>query len=128
MGPLPSAAPLCFDGEDACFEAIMRGDVPKGSVVVVRYEGPRGAPGMPEMLSPSAALHSPPPVHPLPGGGVGFDDMYLGPHDGLTECQNGWVSFTINVVRRQPGLWMPGVSDPAPPSSGNTSRRLAATH
>jgi len=68
LGPLPSAAPLCFDGEDACFEAIMRGDVPKGSVVVIRYEGPRGAPGMPEMLSPSAALHSPPPVL---GGGRG---------------------------------------------------------
>ena len=48
---------VCFDDEDAAYEGIMRGDVVKeGSVVVIRYEGPKGAPGMPEMLSPSSAL------------------------------------------------------------------------
>ena len=47
---------MCFDDEDDAFEAIVEGRVTKGVVVVIRYEGPRGAPGMPEMLSPGAAL------------------------------------------------------------------------
>jgi dihydroxy-acid dehydratase len=38
------------------FEAIMAGRVGKGIALVIRYEGPKGAPGMPEMLSPGAAL------------------------------------------------------------------------
>lgn len=46
----------CFDDEDAAFEAIMAGRIQKGDVLVIRYEGPKGAPGMPEMLSPGAAL------------------------------------------------------------------------
>jgi dihydroxy-acid dehydratase len=46
----------CYDGEQAAFEAIIRGEVRKGSALVIRYEGPRGSPGMPEMLSPGAAL------------------------------------------------------------------------
>ena len=45
-----------YDGEQAAFEAIIRGDIKKGSALVIRYEGPRGSPGMPEMLSPGAAL------------------------------------------------------------------------
>ena len=47
---------MCFDDEDDAFEAIVEGRVAKGSVMVIRYEGPKGAPGMPEMLSPGAAL------------------------------------------------------------------------
>ena len=46
----------CYDGEQAAFEAIIRGEVKKGSALIIRYEGPRGSPGMPEMLSPGAAL------------------------------------------------------------------------
>lgn len=46
----------CFDDEDAAFEAIMAGKLQKGDVLVIRYEGPKGSPGMPEMLSPGAAL------------------------------------------------------------------------
>lgn len=38
------------------FEAIQKNQVKPGMVVVIRYEGPKGAPGMPEMLSPGAAL------------------------------------------------------------------------
>ncbi len=45
-----------FDSEDAAVEAIGRGSVKPGSVVVIRYEGPRGGPGMREMLAPTAAL------------------------------------------------------------------------
>mmetsp|Transcript_143399 Transcript_143399/g.458401 ORF Transcript_143399/g.458401 Transcript_143399/m.458401 type:complete len:603 (-) Transcript_143399:222-2030(-) len=46
----------CFDDEDSAFQAIMAGEIKKGDVLVIRYEGPRGAPGMPEMLSPGSAL------------------------------------------------------------------------
>jgi dihydroxy-acid dehydratase len=45
-----------FDSEEAAFQAIMDAKIKKGEVIVVRYEGPRGGPGMQEMLSPTAAL------------------------------------------------------------------------
>jgi len=45
-----------FDGETAAMKAILAREVKDGDVVVIRYEGPRGAPGMPEMLSPTSAL------------------------------------------------------------------------
>ena len=45
-----------FDGEDACFAAVQRGDYSDGDVLVIRYEGPKGGPGMREMLSTTAAL------------------------------------------------------------------------
>jgi dihydroxy-acid dehydratase len=45
-----------FDGEEACFAAVQRGEYEDGEVLVIRYEGPRGGPGMREMLSTTAAL------------------------------------------------------------------------
>jgi dihydroxy-acid dehydratase len=45
-----------FDSEEAAMAAIMGGKIRPGSVVVIRYEGPRGGPGMREMLSPTAAI------------------------------------------------------------------------
>jgi len=45
-----------FDGEQEAFEAIKKGEVEKGDVVVIRYVGPKGAPGMPEMLKITAAI------------------------------------------------------------------------
>jgi dihydroxy-acid dehydratase len=45
-----------FNSEEEAFEAIMGGKIQKGDVVVVRYEGPKGGPGMREMLSPTAAI------------------------------------------------------------------------
>jgi dihydroxy-acid dehydratase len=45
-----------FDGEAAAVDAIMGGEIVKGDVVVIRYEGPKGGPGMPEMLTPTSAL------------------------------------------------------------------------
>ena len=47
----------CFHGEEAAMAAIMDGTVGKGDVVIVRYEGPRGGPGMREMLSPTSAIN-----------------------------------------------------------------------
>ncbi len=45
-----------FDSEEACMEAILARRIQTGDVVVIRYEGPRGGPGMREMLSPTAAI------------------------------------------------------------------------
>jgi len=46
----------CFGSEEAAFQAIMAGEVGAGDVVVIRYEGPKGGPGMREMLSPTSAI------------------------------------------------------------------------
>jgi dihydroxy-acid dehydratase len=45
-----------FDSENACFEAVKAGTINRGDVIVIRYEGPVGGPGMQEMLSVTAAL------------------------------------------------------------------------
>ena len=47
----------CFHGEEAAMAAIMDGSVVRGDVVIVRYEGPKGGPGMREMLSPTSAIN-----------------------------------------------------------------------
>jgi dihydroxy-acid dehydratase len=47
----------CFDGEEACFEAVRNRGYQEGEVLIIRYEGPRGGPGMREMLSTTAALY-----------------------------------------------------------------------
>jgi dihydroxy-acid dehydratase len=52
-----------FDSEEAAFDAIMGKKINAGDVVVIRYEGPRGGPGMKEMLAPTASL-----------AGMGLDD------------------------------------------------------
>ena len=45
-----------FDSENACMKAIMAKKIKAGDVIVIRYEGPKGGPGMQEMLAPTAAL------------------------------------------------------------------------
>ncbi len=52
-----------FDGEEAALDAILGGAIQAGDVVVIRYEGPRGGPGMREMLMPTSVL-----------SGMGLDD------------------------------------------------------
>jgi dihydroxy-acid dehydratase len=52
-----------FESEEEAFEAIMESRIRPGDVIVIRYEGPRGGPGMKEMLAPTAAL-----------AGMGLDD------------------------------------------------------
>ena len=47
----------CFDTEEACFEAVTHRRYKEGDVLVIRYEGPRGGPGMREMLATTAALY-----------------------------------------------------------------------
>ena len=45
-----------FDSEESCLEAILSSQIKPGDVVVIRYEGPKGGPGMREMLAPTSAL------------------------------------------------------------------------
>jgi len=45
-----------FDSEEDAIKAILQGNIKKGDVVVIRYEGPKGGPGMREMLSPTSAI------------------------------------------------------------------------
>ena len=45
-----------FDSEEEMLHALERGEIVKGDVVVIRYEGPKGGPGMPEMLTPTSAI------------------------------------------------------------------------
>ena len=47
----------CFDSEEDCFNAVTNRDYKEGEVLVIRYEGPKGGPGMREMLSTTAALY-----------------------------------------------------------------------
>src|SRR5690349_3722913 len=47
----------CFDGEEACFAAVKKKKYREGEVLVIRYEGPKGGPGMREMLATTAALY-----------------------------------------------------------------------
>jgi len=57
-----------FDGEDAAMHAVTSGDIVAGDVVVIRWEGPRGGPGMREMLAVTAAIK---------GAGLGRDVVLL---------------------------------------------------
>ena len=47
---------ICFNSQDEAIEGILHGKVKAGNVVVIRYEGPRGGPGMQEMLSPTSLI------------------------------------------------------------------------
>lgn len=46
----------CFNSEESAVDAIMEGQIAEGDVVVIRYEGPKGGPGMQEMLNPTAVI------------------------------------------------------------------------
>ena len=45
-----------FDSEEEMLHSLERGEIKKGQVIVIRYEGPKGGPGMPEMLTPTSAI------------------------------------------------------------------------
>ena len=53
-----------FDAEEDMLAALERGEIEKGQVIFIRYEGPKGGPGMPEMLTPTSAIM---------GAGLGSD-------------------------------------------------------
>jgi dihydroxy-acid dehydratase len=58
----------CFDSEELMLKGLEDGKILKGDVVVIRYEGPKGGPGMPEMLTPTSAIM---------GAGLGTDVALL---------------------------------------------------
>lgn len=58
----------CFDSEELMLEALERKQIQKGDVIIIRYEGPKGGPGMPEMLTPTSAIM---------GAGLGSDVALL---------------------------------------------------
>jgi dihydroxy-acid dehydratase len=57
-----------YDSEEAMLAGLEQGQIAKGSVVIIRYEGPKGGPGMPEMLTPTSAIM---------GAGLGKDVAML---------------------------------------------------
>jgi dihydroxy-acid dehydratase len=57
-----------YDSEEAMLAGLEKGEIAKGQVVVIRYEGPKGGPGMPEMLTPTSAIM---------GAGLGTDVALL---------------------------------------------------
>ena len=59
---------IVFNSEEECMEAILKKKVKKGHVIVIRYEGPRGGPGMREMLAPTSAIM---------GQGLGSDVAFI---------------------------------------------------
>jgi dihydroxy-acid dehydratase len=54
--PKISGPSRVFDSEESCLRAILSGRIKSGDVVVIRYEGPKGGPGMREMLAPTSAI------------------------------------------------------------------------
>lgn len=54
----------CYDSEEDMLRGLERGEIQKGDVIIIRYEGPKGGPGMPEMLTPTSAIM---------GAGLGAD-------------------------------------------------------
>ncbi|MCS6958466.1 MAG: dihydroxy-acid dehydratase [Pseudanabaenaceae cyanobacterium SKYGB_i_bin29] len=54
--PVITGPARVFDSEESCLAAILAGQIKPGDVIVIRYEGPKGGPGMREMLSPTSAL------------------------------------------------------------------------
>ena len=54
--PVMTGPARVYDSEEACMEAIMDHTVQAGDIVIIRYEGPKGGPGMREMLSPTSAI------------------------------------------------------------------------
>src|SRR5258708_20476770 len=54
--PKISGPARVFDSEESCLKAILSGNIKSGDVIVIRYEGPKGGPGMREMLAPTSAI------------------------------------------------------------------------
>ena len=89
----------CFDSEEDAMKAISSGRIVKGDVVVIRYEGPKGGPGMREMLTPTSAIV---------GAGLGADVALItdGRFSGATRgaaighvCPEAAAGGVIGIVK-----------------------------
>jgi len=93
-----------FDSEEECLSAILAGKIVGGDVIVIRYEGPRGGPGMREMLAPTSAL-----VGAGLGGSVGLitDGRFSGGTYGMVVghvAPEAFVGGTIALVHEKDGI------------------------
>ncbi len=102
-----------FDSEEACFDAVTQGRVRQGDVLVLRYEGPKGGPGMREMLAVTAAIK---------GAGLGRDVALL------TDGRFSGATFGACVGHVAPEAWDGGpialVADGDPITLDIPARRL----
>ncbi len=125
----------CFDNEESCFEAVSKKNYKEGEVLVIRYEGPRGGPGMREMLSTTAALYGQGMGDKVAlitdgrfsGATRGFCIGHVGPEaadggpialveDGDTiriDADAGTIDLLVaeDVLAERRGKWRPRVSD-----------------
>ncbi len=107
-----------YDSEEAALKAILNGKIVKGDVIVIRYEGPRGGPGMREMLSPTSAIMGKGLGKDVAlitdgrfsGGSHGFVVGHVTPeaYDGgaLAIVKNG-DQITIDAAKREINLHVP---------------------
>lgn len=125
----------CFDTEEACFAAVERRDYREGDVLIIRYEGPRGGPGMREMLSTTALLYGQGMGEKVAlitdgrfsGGTRGFCIGHVGPeaavggpialvHDGdmiAIDAEKGTLDLEVSdaELERRRALWQPRRTD-----------------
>jgi dihydroxy-acid dehydratase len=88
-----------FESEEICLDAILNDQIKEGDVVVIRYEGPKGGPGMREMLSPTSAI-----IGKGLGGKVGLitDGRFSGGSYGLVVghvAPEAYVGGTIALIK-----------------------------
>ncbi len=100
-----------FESEEACMAAILARQIQPGDVVVIRYEGPKGGPGMREMLSPTSAL-----IGEGLGDSVGLitDGRFSGGTYGMVVghvAPEAFVGGTIALVHE-------GIPSPSTPNNG----------
>lgn len=107
-----------FESEETALRAILDGKIVKGDVVVIRYEGPRGGPGMREMLSPTSAISGRGLGRDVAlitdgrfsGGSHGFVVGHITPeayNGGLLSIVKNGDTITIDAVKRQINLNVP---------------------
>ncbi|KAF9283429.1 hypothetical protein BGZ74_001931, partial [Mortierella antarctica] len=81
-----------YDNESDMLHGLERGEVRKGQVIIIRYSGPKGGPGMPEMLTPTSAIM---------GAGLGNDktiDVKVSEQE-LAERRAAWVAPPYKATR-----------------------------
>ena len=107
-----------FESEETALKAILNGKIVKGDVIVIRYEGPRGGPGMREMLSPTSAISGRGLGKDVAlitdgrfsGGSHGFVVGHITPeafNGGLLAIVKNGDTITIDAAKRQINLNLP---------------------
>ena len=107
-----------FESEETALKAILGGKIIKGDVIVIRYEGPRGGPGMREMLSPTSAISGRGLGKDVAlitdgrfsGGSHGFVVGHITPeafNGGLLAIVKNGDTITIDALKRQINLNVP---------------------